>query len=147
MAVETSDIGLLLKAAFDRYHHETLQRVRRAGFADVTPAQALVIAHLSDTPKNAVSIAMRVGVSKQAMSVTTTELTRKGYVTLSPDPTDRRARLLALSGRGRALKQASGQAKQAVEAQFATLLAEHDTVVVMDALRALAAAPEPEQVG
>ena len=48
-------------------------------------------------------LASRLGTSKQAISPLLNDLERWGYVERRPDPTDRRGRILRLTGEGQAL--------------------------------------------
>ena len=59
-----------------------------------------VLRHLARGPLRAARIVELSGVSKQAVSQQVAHLVRNGYVTVEPDPTDQRARTVALTARG-----------------------------------------------
>ena len=61
-------------------------------------------------------------VRKQSMAQSVELLTAAGYVTRRPDPTDRRASLIFLTDKGRALWPASRSAGQQVEEDWAAVV-------------------------
>lgn len=61
---------------------------------------ANVLRHLGDGPRQASQIVSQCEVSKQAVSQQITHLERSGYVTVTPHPTDHRARMIALTEKG-----------------------------------------------
>lgn len=119
-------LGRLLHGAFERYHTLVVTKVQDAGFRDVTPAQAQLIAHIGQDPIKAVDLAARVGVSKQALSLMAAELATKGYLAHQDDPRDGRAKLLVMSAKGRALKRAGDAARQAAEDELLAALTPED---------------------
>lgn len=112
-----TSLGRLLRDAFDAYHALVVAKVRETGFQDITPAQAQVIAHIDGSPIRALDLAARMGISKQALSVMITELSKKGYVALQSDPQDGRAKKIALSKRGHELK-ATGEQSRLISEQM-----------------------------
>jgi len=59
---------------------------------------------------------------KQSMAQAVEQLDRLGYVERRPDPADRRARLVCLTERGRAVRPVAVRAGRAVEAEWARLV-------------------------
>ncbi|WP_147127261.1 MarR family winged helix-turn-helix transcriptional regulator [Shimia ponticola] len=108
-------LGRLLKDAFDTYHARIIDDLAQAGFSDVTRAQGLVLAMMGSEPVRAVDLAEKLGVSKQALSVTAKELIHKGYLADAADPNDGRARKLTLSEKGIAMKAAGETARRQFE--------------------------------
>ncbi len=86
------------------------QGLTRRGFNDVRAVHGFAFARLSGTPATASELAAHLGVSKQAAAQLVDHLVERGYLHREPDPTDRRARLLVLSERGRACTAAADQA-------------------------------------
>lgn len=80
------------------------------GFDDVRPVHGFAFARLSGTPATASELAAHLGVSKQAAAQMVDHLVERGYLRREPDPADRRARRLVLTGRGRACTAAADQA-------------------------------------
>jgi len=81
-------------------------RLAGRGFDGMTPGFAGLIPLLDATGARSTVLAQRSGVSKQAMSQLIRELETRGYVELVGDPTDTRAKIVRLTKRGVALREA-----------------------------------------
>lgn len=82
----------------DRFH----ERLAERDLEPLRPAHGFVFRYLASRPSaTAVDLAAHLGVSKQAATKTVAELVDWGYVHRTPHPNDRRARVLALTGKGR----------------------------------------------
>lgn len=136
------NIGWLLKTAFDAYHTMTVQMVRELGFSDVTASQARLIAVFNEKSIRAIDLAERAGVSKQAASVTLSELISNGYLDQRKSPTDGRVRLLSLTEKGDALKRAAGTAKVTSECTISAMIGPEDKAHLAAQLKKLAAIVE-----
>ncbi|GGL94313.1 MarR family winged helix-turn-helix transcriptional regulator [Nakamurella endophytica] len=86
------------------------QGLRDRGFHDVRPVHGYAFARLSGAPATASDLAAHLGVTKQAAAQLADHLVTRGYLRREPDPTDRRARLLVLTERGRACTAAADAA-------------------------------------
>ena len=80
------------------------------GFTDVRPVHGFAFARLAGAPATTAQLAEHLGVTKQATSELVAYLVHSGYLTRTPDPDDRRARLLVLTERGHACTRAAQQA-------------------------------------
>lgn len=76
--------------------------VARRGFDDVRPAHGFAFVRISSGDATTAKVAEHLGVTKQAGAQLVEHLVERGYVDRRPDPLDGRARLLALTDRGRA---------------------------------------------
>jgi DNA-binding MarR family transcriptional regulator len=72
------------------------------GFADLRPAHRGVLYRISEGVTRVNDMAQGSGVTRQAISLLVDQLHAAGYVERSVDPADRRARVVALTGRGAA---------------------------------------------
>jgi DNA-binding MarR family transcriptional regulator len=81
-------------------------RLAARGFNDMTPAFAGVIPLLDATGERPTVLAQRAGVTKQAMGQLLKLLKQRNYVEQVPDPSDTRARVVRLTKRGVALRDA-----------------------------------------
>lgn len=92
----------LLSRVQHRFVSEYEGRLAEAGFGDLSFAHgANVLRHLSvEQPVRASALAGRAGVSKQAISQQVSHLVDRGYVVISADPDDSRAKALLLTRRG-----------------------------------------------
>jgi len=78
-------------------------------------AHALVFAHLDSGGTRSSEIARRAGISRQAVGQTIAEMRRLGLVKLASDPTNRRARLVQPTAKGRKALQRAGTGSAAAE--------------------------------
>lgn len=81
--------------------------VSARGFGDVRPAHGFTFARLSAGGATITELAEHLDVTRQAAAQLVDELTAKGYVERCPHPRDARARLIVLTGKGRACTQAA----------------------------------------
>lgn len=86
------------------------QGLAERGFTDVRPVHGFAFARLSGAPATTAQLAEHLGITKQATSELVQYLVEHGYLARTPDPNDRRARLLVLTNRGHACTQAAQQA-------------------------------------
>lgn len=79
-------------------------------FTDVRPVHGFAFARLAGAPASTAQLAQHLGITKQATSELVEHLVQCGYLTRTPDPDDRRARLLVLTERGHACTRAAQEA-------------------------------------
>jgi len=92
----------LLGSAETAFEAEFDRRLHEGNFCALSLAHSRnVLRHLADGPMRASAIVGRCGVTKQAISQQLVYLQRNGYVEITPDPTDQRARIVALTDKGR----------------------------------------------
>jgi DNA-binding MarR family transcriptional regulator len=80
---------------------EVQRRLAADGHEELRFADGFVFQHLVGGPVTIGVLAERLGVTQQAASKSVADLERRGYVARRPDPADARARLVALTPRGR----------------------------------------------
>ena len=83
-----------------------MNRLGARGFDGLTPAFASLIPLLDATGTRATALAQRAGVTKQAMSQLVQLLEERDYVEQAPDLSDTRAKVIRLTKRGVALREA-----------------------------------------
>jgi DNA-binding MarR family transcriptional regulator len=98
---EQPNLGQLLLRAFRWFDESLLSALHAAGWPELTRAHSLVFAHLDTKGTRTAEIARRAGVSRQAVHQTVQELQQLGLVRLVPDPTNRSAKLVVPTDRGR----------------------------------------------
>jgi DNA-binding MarR family transcriptional regulator len=86
----------------------------RRGFTDVRPAHGFAFVRISAGDATTTDVAEHLGVTKQAAGQLVGYLVDHGYVVRRPDPSDARARLLALTDQGRACTKAAEAAAIAI---------------------------------
>ena len=93
--------AVLLREAFRLLNGLVLVRLAERGHGLVRAAHGAVFQYLDDTGTTVSTLADRAQMTKQAMAELVHHLERHGYVVRVPDPTDRRAKLVQPTARGR----------------------------------------------
>src|SRR3954465_8350648 len=94
------DIGILLALAYQQFVTELHEELGGRGFDDVGKSDGYVFRALDAEPLTTSALSERLGITKQGAGQLVEDMMRRGYVESSPDPGDRRARLLRLTARG-----------------------------------------------
>jgi DNA-binding MarR family transcriptional regulator len=95
------NLGIALREAFIAANDLMLARLATRGHAAVRAAHSAVFQYLDDTGTTVSTLAERAQMTKQAMGELVAHLEAHGYVTRTPDPSDRRAKLVLPTDRGR----------------------------------------------
>lgn len=93
-----------------------------------------VLRHLSDGPRRARDIVDRCGVTKQAVSQQIAHLERNGFVAVSRDEEDQRARIVALTTQGECAQVVVRRLFEEVEQDWAERIGEDATAALRQAL-------------
>src|SRR5690242_2610192 len=96
------DLGILLALGYQEFVRQLHEALAAAGFDDIGRSDGYVFRALDEAPLSTSALAARLEISKQGAAQIVEDMTRRGYLVRRPDPADGRARLLFLSGRGRA---------------------------------------------
>ena len=112
---------LLLRAS-QAERRETLAKLRKRGYPDVTHADTALLASLDTDDTTISALARRCGVTRQAASQQLALLDKKGYVTREPDPGDSRAVLVSRTSRGHALLRDALEVVADIEDEYAVHL-------------------------
>lgn len=115
---EELHLGVLLFIPSRAMEDATMDGLARAGYTDLTVAQARIAARIDPSGSRVTKLAAAARVSKQTAAFLVEQLERGGYVERVPDPTDGRARLVKISARGSAAREAILPALADVEAQW-----------------------------
>ncbi|MFI6761022.1 MarR family winged helix-turn-helix transcriptional regulator [Micromonospora sp. NPDC050417] len=94
------DLGILAVQLSARVQREIFTRAADHGFHDVRPRHGAVMAYLDVEGTRPGELARLAGRNKQTMGAILDELERLGYVRRTPDPADRRAKLIVPTERG-----------------------------------------------
>jgi DNA-binding MarR family transcriptional regulator len=95
------DLGILLGLAYQEFVRELREEHDRLGFTDLGRSDGFVFRALADGPRTVTDLAARLQITKQGAGQIIDDMERRGYVERTPDPGDRRAKLVGLSARGR----------------------------------------------
>lgn len=105
----------LLKSITQAMVTELVERLRAAGYADITVTHHPVFYNIDADGTRLTELAARAGTTHQSMGELVTGLVRLGYVERRTDPEDRRARLVRLTRRGHNAKRRARAEAAAIE--------------------------------
>jgi DNA-binding MarR family transcriptional regulator len=123
---ETGSLGALLRLPYQRLSRLVYGELAESGFANISPDGSRVT-----------EMAERARMTKQSMGYLVDALTERGYVTLTPDPTDGRANLVCLTPRGEAFVAAAMALSAQIEADAAAEIGTEEMARLRDLLRRL----------
>jgi DNA-binding MarR family transcriptional regulator len=113
-----ANLGILLREPF-RVGTEVLhRRFAERGHPDIRPPHGNVMQFLDADGTRVSVLAQRAHMTKQAMAELVAHLERLGYVERVPDPSDRRAKLVRATLRGRQLYAIAREVAAEVEAEW-----------------------------
>jgi DNA-binding MarR family transcriptional regulator len=113
----TPDLAILVVGAAHAVAIRLRRELNAAGFP-VRQAHGFVLRALHERPLSLTALAELLGVTKQAAGQVVDEMVELGFVDRRPDPHDRRAKLLALTRRGRAARARALEVSAALEREI-----------------------------
>ena len=120
----TPNLGNLLRDPAFFMNERLLERVAAAGFSDIRIAHTAVFQHVLDTGSRITELAERAQLTKPTVVYLVNDLEAMGYAERVPDPADGRAKLVRLTERGRAAREAGRAAVVEIETEWGAALGE-----------------------
>jgi DNA-binding MarR family transcriptional regulator len=115
----------LLGRAYSLLGFQIVDGVVGAGFPQ-KPSHSAVFAQITMEGSRLTDLARGANITPQAMGELVDELEELGYVERRPDPTDRRAKLIVLTDRGKACIAAGISTIEGIEERITQTLGEQD---------------------
>jgi DNA-binding MarR family transcriptional regulator len=137
MSSDHPQLGLLLRLLHQQWGQAIHAALAEAGFDDIRPTHANVFTFVPPEGMQVAELTRLAHVRKQSMTQAVEELERLGYVERRPDPSDRRARLVFLTERGRRVKPVTMEAGRTVAAQWAARFGEAELATLEASLARL----------
>src|SRR5829696_9181133 len=97
------NLAILLREPFRAGTEMLHRRFAEPGHPEIRPPQGNVMQFLDDAGTRVSVLAERAEITKQSMAELVAHLERLGYVERVPDPSDKRAKLVRATRRGRQL--------------------------------------------
>ncbi|MEV1331029.1 MarR family transcriptional regulator [Micromonospora costi] len=113
------DLGVLVGQLLFAFQDELFATLAAQGHPDLRPRHGVILAYLDAEGSRATELARQSGQHKQVVGKLIDELEALGYVERRPDPTDRRAKLVAPTARGLDQMARSDAIVAAIEARHA----------------------------
>ena len=101
---DSRHVGSLLRLAWERVRERIYEGVHGDGFNDLNPAHVALFRYEGLDGQRPTQLAERMQITKQSINDLIRHLEDCGYAAGQPDPTDKRARLIRLTTRGRRLE-------------------------------------------
>jgi DNA-binding MarR family transcriptional regulator len=111
----------MLGQAYSLLGFQIVEGVVGTGFPQ-KPKHSAVFAQIEPEGSRLTDLARRANITPQAMGELVDEMVEMGYVTRRPDPTDRRAKLIVLTERGRLAVEAGKQTIVGLESRLDEIL-------------------------
>jgi DNA-binding MarR family transcriptional regulator len=127
-------IGRFLRVALRQFDERVVELVRKKGYTEDRLIFHSVTRHLDFKGTRLTELARRAAMTKQAMSELVDQSRRFGMVTQKPDPTDRRARLVIFTPRGRKWLDDIGRALRQAENEMRKRIGTKQMVLMHKAL-------------
>ena len=131
---EKLNMGRLFLNAFRWMDASMVALLVDSGWNQIPKSNSLVFPHLIRGGVRPAEIARRAGVSRQAVHQVIGDLQQKGLVQMRPDPTNRRAKLVVLTKRGREFEEAVGKAAACVEEELGDRIGRQNVRLLRKAL-------------
>jgi DNA-binding MarR family transcriptional regulator len=113
----------MLGQAYSLLGFQIVDGVVGAGYPQ-KPKHSAVFAQIEPEGSRLTDLAGRANITPQAMGELVDELEELGYVERQPDPSDRRAKLIVLTARGRSAVEAGHATIEGIEERITDILGE-----------------------
>ena len=133
-AAAERNMAALLLGGFRWFEDGLLVKLAEAGWPEITRRHSTLFGHLDVDGTRPAELARRIGVSRQAIHETISELERLGLVEQVPDPAHGRAKVVVLTERGRENVAAAYRAFAELEAELAARIGDGRVANLRDAL-------------
>lgn len=130
-------LGSLLRRCFEGLVAAVYARLAAEGFPDLRPAHGPVLRHILPDGMRTTDLAHAAGMTKQSMAYLVGDLEGLGYVSIRPDSTDGRAKVVSLTERGQQAQASAAKISQEIELHWAEAVGAKEWARVRKALQDL----------
>jgi DNA-binding MarR family transcriptional regulator len=117
-----ANLGLLMREPVRLGNARIAERFEARGHQEVRPPHGNVFQFLDVEGTRVSVLAERAQITKQSMAELVSHLERHGYVERVPDPTDKRAKLVRPTARGREIYEIAREVIAELEAEWTRIL-------------------------
>jgi DNA-binding MarR family transcriptional regulator len=139
-------LPVLMELAVDAMWVDFRVALLEAGITDVRPTHGCVFRFLRDDGMRLTELASLAGLTKQSVGEIVDDLTALGYLERYPDPTDKRAKLLRLTKKGKAAQAVGFSLFSKIETEWAEAFGEDEITLLRGLLERVALAKAPDAV-
>lgn len=119
-----SYVGAMLRVVWQWVREQLYAGVMEAGYTDLNPAHVALFRYPSLDGYRPTRLAEELQITKQSVNDLLGHLEARGYLVRKPDPTDGRARVVALTAKGRRLERTINAEARKAELRIAAMLGE-----------------------
>jgi DNA-binding MarR family transcriptional regulator len=130
------DFGILLVLAARAYADDVNGRLAAEGFPAMRAGFGFMFRAIQDGEPTPTELAVRLGVSKQAVGKVLDEMEQRGFVERHADRSDRRARRVRLTAHGRAASQTALRLSHEIEGDLRAHVGDEQVAALRAALLA-----------
>jgi DNA-binding MarR family transcriptional regulator len=136
----------LMDLAVEAMYKDFRRELEAAGITDVRPTHGCVFRFIHDDGMRLTELATLAGLTKQSVGEIVDDLTDLGYLERYPDPTDRRAKLLRLTKKGKEAQKIGFDLFAELEEEWATAFGADRIDALRSLLEEIAMAKAPNAV-
>jgi len=140
---EEMHVGLLMFIASRSMETRVLEAVHRAGYDDLTLAQARIAARVAPEGSRLTDLAEHAQVAKQTATHLVDQLERNGYAERTVDPADGRGRIVRIADRGVAVIGVARAEEEKIAAEWTRHIGERRMGQLREALTMLREITDP----
>ena len=120
--INTDSPGRLFLLLYRDFQRRCAPMLAAKGYGELSEAHLNVLSHIDAGGTRSVALAGRLNLTKQSVGDLVAELVALGYVTRTPDPTDKRAAIIRYSKRGLGFLKDAFEIKTKIEAEYSKIL-------------------------
>jgi DNA-binding MarR family transcriptional regulator len=139
-------LPVLMELAVDAMWADFRVALLEAGIDDVRPSHGCVFRFLRGDGMRLTELASLAGLTKQSVGEIVDDLTALGYLERYPDPTDKRAKLLRLTKKGKEAQAVGFSLFAKLESDWAETFGEDEITLLRGLLERVALAKAPDAV-
>lgn len=135
-----TSLARLILPLYRAFNALAQEKYAERGHAGLTTAHTLLFANLDEGGTRIVTLAERMGTTKQFTGRLVHQLDERHYVTTAPDPSDRRATIVKYTPEGLRFFADACAVKTEIEGMFKAVAGEENLAMLMGTLQKLASA-------
>jgi DNA-binding MarR family transcriptional regulator len=129
----------LLDVGLGAFSEELTRRVAETRFSDIRITHGCVFGNIDPDGTRLTDLAERAFMTKQSVGEVVSDLEQRGYVERVPDPSDGRAKIIRLTGRGQEAMALGREIIDEIEQEWAERYGAAQVAALRDALEAITA--------
>ena len=136
-------LGRLLQNLAWAYQAESSERLAALGWKGLSLSHTILLANLEEEGNRCTVVTERAGIRKQSMGAIADLLVKKGCLLMEEDPSDRRARIMRFTVKGRRFLTDANRIIEDLEQEYRIILGEEEFARFKNAISRLADSSHP----